>query len=195
MGKKVVISYSGGKDSVLALDRAVKKGMTPMALMITVKRDKKSSWFHEIEMEKIYEVADKMGLFLKIVETDGENYEKEFEKGLRELKIDYDIEGCIFGDIDIEHHREWGEKRCDSVGIEAIFPLWREEREKLVNEFIDLGYRAIIKKVDEKRLPKEFIGKELDKQLILKLKEYGVDVSGENGEYHTFVYDGPLLKK
>lgn len=195
MKRKVVVSYSGGKDCVLALDRALKNQMEVVALLTTKKKDREDSWFHNIEIEKIYEVSRKMGIFLKVIETDGKDYEEKFERGLKELRETCGIDGCIFGDIDIKHHREWGENRCLNVGIEAIFPLWEGNREELVNEFLDLGYKATIKKVDEKKLPKDFIGKKLNKELISKFKEYNIDVCGENGEYHTFVYDGPLFKK
>lgn len=194
MGKKVVISFSGGKDSVLSLHKAISLGYEPIALMTTINKNKGNSWFHDISSDLLKQVSLAINIPLLLVECSGENYENTFEIALKNMK-NLGAEACIFGDIDIAHHREWGEIRCKNTGLEAIFPLWQENRETLVKEFIDLGYKAIIKKVNLKNMNVDFLGKTLSHKLLEEIKATGSDVCGENGEYHTFVYDGPIFSK
>lgn len=194
MGKKVVISFSGGKDSVLSLHKAVSLGYEPIALMTTINKNKGDSWFHDISSDLLKQVSLAINIPLLLVECSGENYENTFEIALKNMK-NLGAEACIFGDIDIAHHREWGEIRCKNTGLEAIFPLWQENRKTLVKEFIDLGYKAIIKKVNLKNMNVDFLGKTLSHKLLEEIKATGSDVCGENGEYHTFVYDGPIFSK
>ena len=135
--KKFVMSYSGGKDCMLAMYRKIKEGWTPVALITTVKKDSVDSWTHSIS-KKLLEKATNAGL-------------------------DYEL------------------------------PLWQGDREKVVHEFIDAGFKAVIKKVNLENMSEDFLGKTLDKPLIEEIKKTGSDACGEHGEYHTFVVDGPLF--
>ena len=191
--KKFVISFSGGKDSVLALHRMVKKGYTPVALLTTVKKNEDESWTHGINHDFLKKVSESLGIDLITVECDVNEYENEFERKLLVAKKK-GASMCVYGDIDIEHHKQWGVDRCNAVGMVAEFPLWQESRENLVHEFIDSGFKATIKKVNLNNLGKDFLGKVLTRELIQEIKETGSDACGENGEYHTFVSDGPLFK-
>jgi uncharacterized protein (TIGR00290 family) len=96
----------------------------------------------------------------------------------------------LFGDIDLQPHRDWEEKVCAAAGIEAVLPLWHEERRALVDELFALGYRAKVVTVDARFLDASFCGREFDARFIADLPA-GVDACGENGEFHTFVHDGP----
>lgn len=195
MKKKVIVSFSGGKDSTLALHRVLKsEEYEPVALMITINKSKEESWFHNISIEHLKKVSFSLGIPLLLVECTSETYKDSFEKVLETVKM-MEVEGCVFGDIDIEEHRTWCTERCSGKGMEAIFPLWQEEREKLVKEFVNLGYKAIIKKIDLEKVPETFLGKTLSLEVIEELKTLNIDVCGENGEYHTFVYDGPTFSK
>ena len=191
--KKFVISFSGGKDSMLALHRMIKRGYTPVALLTTVKKNEGESWTHGINLDFLNRVSKSLGIDLITVECGVSEYESEFERKLLEAK-EKGATICVYGDIDIEHHRQWGVDRCNAVNINAEFPLWQENREELVYEFIDNGYKAIIKTINLNNLGEEFLGEILTKDLIQKIKETGSDACGENGEYHTFVSDGPLFK-
>lgn len=191
--KKFVISFSGGKDSMLALHRMIKNGYTPVALLTTVKKNEGESWTHSINLDFLNRVSKSLGIDLITVECEVSEYESEFERKLLEAK-EKGATICVYGDIDIEHHRQWGVDRCNAVNINAEFPLWQENREELVYEFIDNGYKAIIKTINLNNLGEEFLGEILTKDLIQKIKETGSDACGENGEYHTFVSDGPLFK-
>ncbi|WP_196001719.1 diphthine--ammonia ligase [Clostridium sp. 1001271B_151109_B4] len=192
--KKFVMSYSCGKDSTLALYRMIKGGNIPAGLLVTVKKDEDRSWFHGVPRELIEDVAKSLNIPLILAETKGDDYEIKFTEELLKAKEKFKIDSCVFGDIDLELHREWCTARCDEAGIEAIFPLWQENREELVYEFIDNGFKTVIKNVKLKCMGEDFLGKVLTKEVVKDIKETGSDACGENGEYHTFVYDGPIFK-
>ncbi len=192
-GKKFVASYSGGKDSTLAIYRAISQGMIPLELIITYNTDKERSWFHGIPQAVLDNISKEINIPVSLIKTTGEEYTKNFEAKLLEAKIK-GAEVCVFGDIDIEGHFEWCTDRCKLVGMEAYFPLWKESRKNLVYEFIDLGFKTIITIVDNSRMPEEFAGKILTKEIANAIEKSGADICGENGEYHTFVFDGPIYK-
>lgn len=193
MGKKFIMSFSCGKDSTLALYRMIKKGNTPLGLLITVDKKLNRSWFHGVPEHLLNDISQSINIPLMLVKCKGEEYVDTFEKVLKEAK-EQGAEACVFGDIDLEDHRTWCTDRCNTAGIEAIFPLWQEDREKLTYEFIDSEFKTVIKNVQLKWLNENFLGKVLTKNVVLAIKETGADPCGENGEYHTFVYDGPLFK-
>lgn len=191
---KIVVSFSGGKDCTLSLYRMIKKGYKVAGLIVTFE-NKNDSCFHKIPRSIFKEISNQ--LEIPLIEVDcsyGNNYELEFEKALKYSK-ENGAEICIFGDIDIEAHKSWCLDRCNNAGIKGEFPLWQEERESITNEFIDYGFKAIIKKVSLKYLGEDFLGKELTKETVKQVKDLGCDPSGENGEYHTLVYDGPIFKE
>lgn len=194
MSKKFVMSFSGGKDSTLALYRMIKKGYTPIGLLVTVKKGKSSSWTHSINKELLNKVSQSLDIPLMLVECEVSEYEAKFKETLEKAK-EMGAKSCVFGDIDIDHHRKWCEDRCIEAGMEAILPLWQEDREKLVYEFIDSGFSTVIKKVNLIYLPSDFLGKVLTRDIVEEIKQLGSDPCGENGEYHTFVVDGPLFKE
>ena len=191
--KKFVASYSGGKDSTLAIHRAISQGMIPMELIITYNVDKERSWFHGIPESVLDKISREMNIPISLIRTTGEDYAKNFEAKLLDAKKK-GAEVCIFGDIDIEGHLEWCTDRCKAVGLEAYFPLWKESRKKLVYEFIDLGFKTMITVVDKTRMPTSFAGQILTRDLADQIEKSGADICGENGEYHSFAFDGPLFK-
>lgn len=192
-GEKVVVSFSGGKDSILSLYRMIRRGYEVIGLIVTFE-DEKDSCFHKIPKEILKDVSKKIEIPMIQVDCKGKSYEEEFEKALIKVKED-GAEICVFGDIDIERHKKWCLDRCKAARIKGEFPLWQENREALTNEFIDCGFRAIIKKVNLNYLGEEFLGKELIKEVVKEIKKIGCDPSGENGEYHTLVFDGPIFKE
>lgn len=191
--KKFVMSYSCGKDSTLALYRMIKAGHIPAALLITVDKKVCRSWFHSVPERLLREVAKSLNIQLILVTSKGDDYAKTFVDALIKAKKDLGIDACVYGDIDLEAHRVWCTNRCTEAGVEAIFPLWEEDRETLVYEFIDLGFKTVIKNVKLECMGEEFLGKVLTKEVVQEIKETGSDACGENGEYHTFVFDGPLF--
>lgn len=191
--EKVVVSFSGGKDCTLALYRMIKSGYKIIGLLVTFE-SKKDSYFHKIPRNVFQDISKELGIpLIEIDCSNKNNYEEEFEMALKVSK-DKGAEICVFGDIDIEAHRGWCLDGCKAAEIKGVFPLWQENREKLTNEFIDCGFKAIIKKVNLKALGIEFLGKELTKDVVNEIKNLGCDPCGENGEYHTLVFDGPIFK-
>lgn len=192
--EKIVVSFSGGKDSTLSLYRMIKEGYKVIGLLVTFD-NQNDSCFHRIPKDILKEVSKELEIPLIEVDcSDGKIYEEEFERALKSSK-DKGAEICVFGDIDIEAHKKWCLDRCNEAGLKGNFPLWQEDRESLTNEFIDYGFKAVIKKVNLKALGEEFLGKELTRDVVNEVKNLGCDPSGENGEYHTLVFDGPIFKK
>ncbi|HWR40951.1 MAG TPA: adenosine nucleotide hydrolase, partial [Patescibacteria group bacterium] len=101
----------------------------------------------------------------------------------------------VFGDIDLEEHGLWEEKVCNNAGLKLSLPLWKNERRELVTEFISLGFKAIIVTINEKMLNPKFLGRVLSMSLLEELEQQGVDLCGENGEFHTAVLDGPIFQR
>ena len=121
------------------------------------------------------------------------DYHLEFEKGLlRAMELGTQMAG--FGDIDIENNRRWCQERCDAAGLKAEFPLWQQGRKKIVEEIITEGYRCIIKSINNRLLPRDILGKPLDSETVAVMAARGIDICGENGEYHTIAVDGPIFK-
>ncbi len=192
--RKFAISYSCGKDSTLALYRMIKNGHIPVALIISVNKDVSRSWFHGVDEVTISQISKSLNIPVIKAFSSGDDYASAFIKALKEAK-DMGAECCVFGDIDLEGHREWGEEICKQVSMEATFPLWKENRLSITNEFIDTGFTAVIKAVSKQfNLPKEMLGKTLTHEIVDEITKLGSDPCGENGEYHTFVYDGPIFE-
>lgn len=190
---KFALSYSGGKDSMLALYRAIGLGHEPVALITTYNEKRQNSHFHEIPFTLLEQAADSLGIPLILIKTEGERYAQDFENCLAGLK-DQGVELCVFGDIDLEEHFTWCNDRCVAVGINSLFPLRYENRRSLVEEFIDAGFYSVITVVDTQRMKADYLGAVLTHAVIDRLEADGVDVCGENGEYHSFVFDGPLFR-
>ncbi|MBP1888477.1 uncharacterized protein (TIGR00290 family) [Clostridium moniliforme] len=191
--EKFILSYSCGKDSTLSLYRLIEKGYIPVGLIVTVNKNEDKSWFHGIPSDILDKVSEALSISLIKVNCIGEEYEKAFEEALNKGKA-MGARFCAFGDIDIDRHRTWCTDRCNNVNMEAKFPLWQEDREKLTKEFIDNGFKSIIKCCNDTELDESYLGKVLTHSLVEKIKKTGADPCGENGEYHTFVYDGPIFK-
>ena len=191
-GKKFVASYSGGKDSVLAVYRALNAGLLPLGLMTTYDPGAGRSWFHGISESLLKRAAASLSIPLFLLKTSGGQYEENFEKALTEVKT-HGAEVCVFGDIDIEEHLGWCTRRCENTGLTPYFPLLEDNREKLIYEFLDAGFSAVITVVNTVLLQRDFIGELLTREIVEAIKKKGADVCGENGEYHTFVFDGPVF--
>lgn len=197
--EKFVTSFSGGKDCTLAMYLIKERGFIPDSIIITVKET--DSWTHGINLKMIEEYEKVLGLKVYPVFCRIDNYEEEFEKTLKRIKEESDVNICVFGDIDIEQHLNWNRTRCKNVGMECIMPLEKINREEAVERFIDSGFKAIIKKVNLNYLNESFLGRELNRETIEDIKRYAkeknieIDLCGENGEYHTVVFDGPIFNR
>ena len=193
MDKNCFVSWSGGKDSCLALFRAMSQGYKPKMLftMFSIENDVSSA--HRLNEDIIKAQVNELELESTIGRAKFEDYEAVFVRNLEAFKSQ-DIQYGIFGDIDLDEHRKWEETVCEKAQMTAVLPLWQEDRKKLVKEFIDLGFKAKIVVVNKTMMSPEFLGRDLSHELLEEIEKTGADVCGENGEYHTVVYDGPLFK-
>ncbi|WP_027626439.1 diphthine--ammonia ligase [Clostridium lundense] len=193
MNKNCFVSWSGGKDSCLALYKAIEQGYTPKKLftMFSIENDITSA--HRLREDIIKAQADAIEIENLLGKALFDDYEKVFISNLKSFKEE-GMEYGIFGDIDLEEHKEWEDKVCEKVLMKAVLPLWQRNRKEIVKEFLDLGFKAKIVVVNTTMLPVSFLGKDLSYSLMREIEEVGADVCGENGEYHTIVYDGPIFK-
>jgi len=186
-------SWSGGKDSCLAFYYAVQAGGKPCYLFTMLSEEGERSKSHGLPLRILEQQAASLGVPLITVAASWEDYEKVFIGQLREFKAK-GVEVGVFGDIDLEEHRQWQENACAAAGMKAYLPLWGKSRQKVVTELVDLGFQAVIVAVNEEIMDRSYLGRVLDKQLMLKLAADGIDVAGENGEFHTIVTNGPLFR-
>lgn len=191
--KKAFCSWSGGKDSCLALYRALQADFDVRYLLTMFDEEANRSRSHALSQELIHAQAEALNIQLVTAQTSWQNYEKVFIENLQKFSSEQITHG-IFGDIDLEPHREWEEKVCLSANIEAVLPLWAENRRKLVDEFLLEDFKAVVVCVNEKYLDASFCGRIFDEKFIADLPE-NVDACGENGEFHTFVSDGKIFKE
>lgn len=191
---RFILSFSAGKDSMLALHKTLAAGHTCAGLLVMYNEDAGRSWFHGVEPALLYELAATLGLPLLPCPALGEQYHTSMEACLREAKMD-GADACVFGDIDIEEHRAWDEARCRAAGLPPLLPLWGMDREACVRETLGLGYTCLIKCINNILLPERLLGQPLSLDMLEEFHERGIDLCGENGEYHTLVVDGPLFHR
>lgn len=189
---KFVMSYSCGKDSTLALHHMIARGNEPMALLTMVNQDADRSFFHGADYPMLRAYSDALGIPLLPVPAAGENYHLAMERSLKEAAA-LGVEAACFGDIDIEGNRAWCEARCRNAGLKAVFPLWHRDRRENVRQLVALGYQCLIKSINNTLLPKSLLGRIIDEEVIAVMRDCGIDICGENGEYHTLVMDGPIF--
>jgi uncharacterized protein (TIGR00290 family) len=165
-------------------------------LLNMISEDGKYSRSHGISSNLLKLQADAIGIPIVQRKTTWEDYENEFKKVVLEFKKESNIKAGVFGDIDLQEHRDWVERVCKKLKIKPILPLWKKEREELLKEFVQVGFKAIVVATDAQFLDKEWLGCQINKKFIEELKTLGnIDLCGEKGEYHSFVYDGPIFKK
>ncbi len=187
-------SWSGGKDSCLALYRMIRAGSHCAALFTMIDETGEHSRAHSLTVPILQAQAAAMGLPLRVAYATWEHYENEFRKVAKQFG-DEGVLDSVFGDIDLDEHRQWVERVCSESGITAHEPLWRESRRGLVDAFVNAGFTACIVVVNTKKMPARFLGRIIDAALADELESLGIDACGENGEYHSFVYDGPLFRQ
>lgn len=194
---KAALSFSGGKDSSFALHKLQEEGVEVACLITTIWRESGETVAHGEKEEKIEKQASELGIPLEYIVTDFEGYTDDFKKRLMEIKGTYGIHAIGFGDIYLEGHREWGEDVAEAANLAALYPLWTKEENaaKVLRDYVAAGFKSKIIKVDEAKLPGSWIGIEIDADFISDVLKYNVCPLGEAGEYHSYVYDGPIFQK
>lgn len=194
---KAIFNWSGGKDSALALYHILKEQQFEISELVTTINSKFNRIsMHGVRNELLYEQVKSIGIPLKEIlvpeQPSMEDYNNIMKQQLSFLKKEQ-VTHSIFGDIFLEDLRAYREEKLNEVGLKAVFPLWKRDTKELMNEFLDLGFKTIVVCVKSELLGKEFVGRIIDKEFIKDLPE-NVDPCGENGEFHTFVFDGPIFK-
>ena len=190
-----VMAYSGGKDCTLALDRMLREGHNCVALMVIVGIQGIYSYMHIFTRDILEQFSESLGIPLIFAPSASKHDSKAVIEALAKAKALYGAEAVCCGDIDFEESRSWNESVAAEAGIKAVFPLWMEDRRRLIDEFLDCEYKCLFKTVNNSLLPEELLGKPFTRECIPLFEKSGVDICGENGEYHTVVVDGPIFNK
>jgi uncharacterized protein (TIGR00290 family) len=190
----VLVSWSGGKDSALALQALRREGGYEVrALLTTVTEGYDRISMHGVRRELVERQADALGLPLQVVliprDCANDDYARRMEAALQGQR-DAGVETVVFGDIFLEDVRRYREEMLAPLGMRGLFPLWGEDTGALARELVRRGYGAVTACVDGHALDRRHVGRVLDEAFFADLPP-GADPCGENGEYHTFVFDGP----
>jgi uncharacterized protein (TIGR00290 family) len=196
--QKAIFNWSGGKDSALALYHALRSGDYEVKqLLTTVNATYKRISMHGVREALLDAQAVQIGIPLTKVmmpeRCDMEQYNQQMAARLSAMRAQ-GIEISVFGDIFLEDLRQYREEQLQTVGLTAAFPIWKRDTSALMREFIHLGFKTIVTCVNEKNLDESFVGRVIDAQFLADLPS-DVDPCGENGEFHTFVYAGPIFKQ
>lgn len=194
--KKTYFNWSSGKDSALALHKMLQNKEHNLDLLVTTTNknfDRVS--MHGLRNELLFKQADSIGIKLNTIEFPADvtmDLYSEIMKTSMNSLVEKKYTHAVFGDIFLEDLKAYRDSKLAEVNIKGVYPLWEKDTKTLIKEFLDLGFKAITVCVNAKLLGKEFVGRVIDEKFINDLPE-NVDVCGENGEFHTFVYDGPIF--
>ncbi len=198
MKPKALFNWSSGKDSALALYQTLQENRYEVAVLLTsINQEFQRISMHGVSVSLLEKQAESLGIPLIKMELPKEPSMEEYRQMMSKTMTDVQAQGIthsIFGDIFLEDLRKYREDQLKAVGMEAVFPLWKRNTSQLIQEFLALGFKTIVTCVNGSYLDKNFAGRIIDQKFIDDLPE-NVDPCGENGEFHTFTFDGPIFKK
>jgi len=198
MLEPVVLTWSGGKDSALALHSLKNSRQYKItSLLTTITKDYNRISMHGVRSILLDNQSESLGLHIEKVFISKNSSNEEYENQMREKLLFYQRQGVssvAFGDLFLEDIRKYRELNLSKVTMKGIFPLWKKNTQELARQFIELGFKAVIICVDSQKLDKKFVGRYFDRQFLSDLPAT-IDPCGENGEFHSFVFDGPIFKK
>ena len=198
MSERILLSWSGGKDSALALYEIQRTpGYAVAALLSTVTEEYDRISMHGVRRTLLEKQASSLNLPLEKVYIPPNATNGEYETRMRAVLERYVREGVqsvAFGDIFLEDLKQYREKNLAQIGMKGLFPLWRRDSGELARTFIHLGFKAVVVSVDSNLLDHTFAGKLIDEDFLRRLPPH-VDPCGENGEFHSFVFDGPIFER
>ena len=197
MKERVTLSWSGGKDSMMALGELLTGDYEVCALLTTVTADYNRISIHGVRRVLLERQAAALGLPLEIAlipaQCSNDDYERSFGEALERCRT-RGISMVAAGDLFLQDVRDYRETLLAQNGMNALFPLWGRDTAQLAKNFIGAGFQAVLICVDTHALDERFAGRAFDEQLLHDLPPE-VDPCGENGEFHTFVWGGPLLRQ
>lgn len=197
MKPKALFNWSSGKDSALALYTIVQEDQYEVCTLLTsVNKEFQRISMHGVHVHLLEQQASLLGIPLTKMELPKEPSMEEYQEIMNTTMTEIQAQGIthsIFGDIFLEDLRQYREKQLNSIGMHAVFPLWKQNTSHLIQEFLKLGFKTIVTCVNGSYLDKSFAGRIIDQQFLDELPD-NVDPCGENGEFHTFTFDGPLFK-
>jgi uncharacterized protein (TIGR00290 family) len=194
MTKRYALMWSGGKDSALALDRARRAGLDVARLISFYDPATRRVRFHATRVEMLEAQAAASGVGLHAIPTSWPEMEASLGRELGLLHEEGFV-GVIFGDIHLADVRDWYETRVVAAGLEHVEPIWGEPPAALLAEFISSGGRAVLTCVELEKLDESWLGRVTDEQFATDIEKAGVDACGENGEYHSFAFAGPVFTR
>lgn len=198
MKPKAIFNWSSGKDSAFALYKILQESQFEIVSLLTsINKEFQRISMHGVHVSLLEKQAESLGFPLIKMELPKEPTMEEYREIMSKTMNNIKAKGIthsVFGDIFLEDLRKYREDQLESVGIKGIFPLWRNNTTDLIHDFLDLGFKTIVTCVNETYLDKSFAGRIIDKNFINDLPA-NVDPCGENGEFHTFTFDGPIFKK
>ena len=198
MTQKILLAWSGGKDSALALYEIKKRpDLEIVSLITTITEDYDRVSMHGVRRVLLESQAESLGIPLYKIFISKSSSDEEYGHKMKEMLTRFSrlgVASVVFGDIFLEDLRKFREKQLSKVGMKGIFPLWKKDTLELAHAFINLGFRAIVTSTDSKVLHRKFVGREIDEKFLAQIPP-SVDPCGENGEFHSFVFSGPIFKK
>lgn len=197
--EKAVLFWSGGKDSAMCLWELCRSGRYEVVALITaIYESEQCVTMHRVPRELIEAQAHALGLPLYFIDVPKSCtnvvYLERINAKLSSLRDEQGVTKAAFGDLFLDDIRDFREEHLEKIGMEGLFPLWHRDTRELSQQFINAKFRAIVTCVDEHSLSAEFVGRAYDRNFVADLP-LGVDPCGENGEFHTFVFDGPCFKR
>jgi diphthine-ammonia ligase len=193
MSDKHALLWSGGKDSALALDRAGRAGIEVSRLVSFYDSATRRVRFHATRVEMLEAQAGAIGIGLHAIATTWPEMEAALRGELSSLREE-GFTGVVVGDIHLADVRAWYEERVTAAGLKHVEPIWGEPPPMLLGEFVASGGRAVITCVDLARLDEAWLGRVIDETFANEIGATGIDACGENGEYHSFAFSGPVFK-
>jgi uncharacterized protein (TIGR00290 family) len=194
MGGPYAVMWSGGKDSALALTRARARGLEIGALLNFIDAATRRVRFHATRAELIAAQAEAAGIPLRQCATTWDEFEGTFRSALDELRRQ-GFAGVVFGDIHLADVRAWYEDRVRAAGLVHVEPIWGTEPADLLDEFVAGGGRAVVTCCEVAKLDESWLGRTVDERFATDIASAGIDVCGENGEYHSFAFAGPAFRE
>ncbi|MGH7950519.1 MAG: diphthine--ammonia ligase [Limisphaerales bacterium] len=198
MKEKIVFCWSGGKDSALALNRILRDDRYEIvSLLTTCNEHFQRVSMHGVRLELLNKQAEAIGLPLEKIFMSRRSSNDEYQQKMSACLLAHKSRGvsaCVFGDIFLEDLKRWREENLAKVGMRGIFPIWKNDSRELIREFIALDFGTVICCVNDAYLGEDSVGRNIDEEFIRALPA-NVDPCGENGEFHSFAFAGPVFKQ